>query len=147
MSTSLDASPVFAELAQSVERKALNLVVVGSSPTFGASKTRVFCSGGLAQMAERVLSMHEVAGSMPASSTQTAILRGEYRVPSDPRSQAPSGPVSTIVGDQIGSPGAVCITCRTRVCVNALLAQWIRYLPPKQGIPGSSPGQGSSRSH
>ena len=59
-------------------------------------------------MAERVLSMHEVAGSMPASSTQTAILRGEYRVPSDPRSQAPSGPVSTIVGDQIGSPGAVC---------------------------------------
>ena len=60
-------------------------------------------------MAERVLSMHEVAGSMPASSTQTATLRGEYRVPSDPRSQAPSGPVSTIVGDQIGSPGAVCI--------------------------------------
>ena len=59
-------------------------------------------------MVERVLSMHEVAGSMPASSTQTAILRGEYRVPSDPRSQAPSGPVSTIVGDQIGSPGAVC---------------------------------------
>ena len=65
-------------------------------------------------MAERVLSMHEVAGSMPASSTQTAILRGEYRVPSDPRSQAPSGPVSTIVGDQIGSPGAVCIDERRR---------------------------------
>ena len=63
-------------------------------------------------MAERVLSMHEVAGSMPASSTQTATLRGEYRVPSDPRSQAPSGPVSTIVGDQIGSPGAVC----SRMC-------------------------------
>ena len=25
--------------------------------------------------------------------------------------------------------------------IEALLAQWIRYLPPKQGIPGSSPGQ------
>ena len=70
-------------------------------------------------MAERVLSMHEVAGSMPASSTQTAILRGEYRVPSDPRSQAPSGPVSTIVGDQIGSPGAVCTNDETGV-----IAQW-----------------------
>ena len=72
-------------------------------------------------MAERVLSMHEVAGSMPASSTQTATLRGEYRVPSDPRSQAPSGPVSTIVGDQIGSPGAVCT--RFYICPLAPLAQ------------------------
>ncbi len=50
-----------------------------------------------------------LVGSNPTACTQTAILRGEYRVPSDPRSQAPSGPVSTIVGDQIGSPGAVCI--------------------------------------
>ena len=51
-------------------------------------------------------------GSIPGRRTQTAKLRGEYRVPSDPRSQAPSGPVSTIVGDQIGSPGAVC----SRMC-------------------------------
>ena len=80
-------------------------------------------SGGLAQMAERVLSMHEVAGSMPASSTQTATLRGEYRVPSDPRSQAPSGPVSTIVGDQIGSPGAVCTAAAT-AAATGVIAQW-----------------------
>ena len=64
--------------------------------------------GGLAQTVERCVRNAEVAGSIPASSTQTATLRGEYRVPSDPRSQTPSGPVSTIVGDQIGSPGAVC---------------------------------------
>jgi hypothetical protein len=56
----------------------------------------------------------EVRGSKPRFATQTATLRGEYRVPSDPRSQAPSGPVSTIVGDQIGSPGAVCTRANRR---------------------------------
>ena len=76
----------------------------GSIPGGGDAKE----DGGLAQTVERCVRNAEVAGSIPASSTQTAILRGEYRVPSDPRSQAPSGPVSTIVGDQIGSPGAVC---------------------------------------
>ena len=89
--------------------------------------------GGLAQMAERVLSMHEVAGSMPASSTQTATLRGEYRVPSDPRSQAPSGPVSTIVGDQIGSPGAVCTLSA------AELAQSVERKALNLVVVGSSP--------
>ncbi len=33
-----------ARLAQSVERKALNLVVVGSSPTVGGSFLAVFCA-------------------------------------------------------------------------------------------------------
>ena len=126
-----------AELAQSVERKALNLVVVGSSPTFGVPMVQCRWFSGKIRRCHR-----RAPGSIPGRRTQTAILRGEYRVPSDPRSQAPSGPVSTIVGDQIGSPGAVCTVRQWPSGCNALLAQWIRYLPPKQGIPGSSPGQG-----
>ena len=57
-----------ARLAQSVERKALNLVVVGSSPTGGAV-SRSVCRGGVAQMVERSLSMREVQGSIPCIST------------------------------------------------------------------------------
>ena len=86
----------------------------GSIPGGGVPSHRMGArmAGGLAQTVERCVRNAEVAGSIPASSTQTATLRGEYRVPSDPRSQAPSGPVSTIVGDQIGSPGAVCMFTR-----------------------------------
>jgi hypothetical protein len=93
----------------------------GSIPGGGVPSHRMGArmAGGLAQTVERCVRNAEVAGSIPASSTQTATLRGEYRVPSDPRSQAPSGPVSTIVGDQIGSPGAVCTNDETGV-----IAQW-----------------------
>ncbi|CAI5707223.1 unnamed protein product [Peronospora effusa] len=41
-----------ARLAQSVERKTLNLVVVGSSPTVGVC----FCLGGLCHIHSRVVS-------------------------------------------------------------------------------------------
>ena len=65
-----NSNPLLSEasLAQSVERKALNLVVVGSSPTGGAV-CRGICRGGVAQMVERSLSMREVQGSIPCIST------------------------------------------------------------------------------
>ena len=59
-------------LAQLVERKTLNLVVVGSSPTVGGyfAFGRPRALGALAQSEAGVLGKHEVLGSEPRCSIQ-----------------------------------------------------------------------------
>ena len=52
-------------MAQWIEHQTSNLGVAGSSPAEGTTFTR---KGGVAQMVERVLCMHEAQGSIPCSS-------------------------------------------------------------------------------
>ena len=73
-----------AELAQSVERKALNLVVVGSSPTFGVasfSVPHVFTGTRMrGAMAARRIPDPKVAGSIPVVFTiRCSIVASTFR--------------------------------------------------------------------
>jgi hypothetical protein len=52
-------------VAQWIEHQTSNLGVAGSSPAEGTTFIR---KGGVAQMVERVLCMHEAQGSIPCSS-------------------------------------------------------------------------------
>ena len=68
---------VVARLAQSAERKTLNLVVVGSSPTSGASADSVSASAISGLRPAALLSEHrhpEVASSILARGTSPALV-------------------------------------------------------------------------
>ena len=62
-----------ARLAQSVERKTLNLVVVGSSPTVGVR----FCLFGLWRICARMLSMlhHSVLSGLESDAVSARLVR------------------------------------------------------------------------